>query len=182
MSEVLTRTEPVSPEAFVRDGVTISLAPPMARYSLRARDPGALEAVLGLKLPEKIGTTEGGAACLGPDEWLLRLPFGASIAMGEGLPLAITELSERAVCLIAEGPRAAEVLMAGCPLDLDRFAVGRATRTIFETVEIVLIRSSEHRFEVEVWRSFAPWLQLALTTAAQELTALNWDYPKTRLP
>ena len=182
MSEALNRAEPVTHEAFVRDGVTISLAPPMARYSLRARDPGALEVLLGLKLPKKIGTTEGGAACLGPDEWLLRLPFGASIAMGESLPLAITEVSERAVCLIAEGPRAAEVLMAGCPLDLDRFAVGRATRTIFETVEIILIRSSEHRFEVEVWRSFAPWLQLALTTAAAELTGISWNNPKTRLP
>ena len=169
MSEVLARTEPVSAEAFVRDGVSISLAPPMARYSLRAHQAQALETLLKIKLPKKIGTTEGGAACLGPDEWLLRLPFGASIAMGEGLPLAITDVSERAVCLIAEGPRAAQVLMAGCPLDLDRFAVGRATRTIFETVEIILIRSSEHRFEVEVWRSFAPWLQLALTTAAEQL-------------
>ncbi len=169
MSEVLARAEPVTHEAFVREGVSISLAPPMSRYSLRARDPGALEVLLGLKLPKKIGTTEGGAACLGPDEWLLRVPFGASIAMGEGLPLAITDVSERSVCLIVEGPRAAEVLMAGCPIDLSRFAVGRAARTIFETVEIVLIRSSEHRFEVEVWRSFAPWLQLALTTAAEQL-------------
>ena len=169
MSEALNRAEPVTQEAFVRDGVSISLAPPMARYSLRAHQAQALEILLKIKLPKKIGTTEGGAACLGPDEWLLRLPFGASIAMGEGLPLAITDVSERAVCLIAEGPRAAQVLMAGCPLDLDRFAVGRATRTIFETVEIVLIRSSEHRFEVEVWRSFAPWLQLALTTAAEQL-------------
>ena len=182
MSEVLTRTEPVSPEAFVRDGVTISLAPPMARYSLRARDPGALEALLGRKVPAKIGTMAGEIACLGPDEWLLRTAPGSAVPMGEELALAIIEVSERAICLIVEGPRAAEVVMAGCPLDLDRFAMGRATRTIFETVEIILIRSGEHRFEVEVWRSFAPWLQLALTTAAAELTGLNWNNPKTRLP
>jgi sarcosine oxidase, subunit gamma len=169
MSEALTRAEPVTLEAIVREGVTISLAPPLARFSLRAHDPAALEALLGRKIPAKIGTTEGGVACLGPDEWLLRLPAGTSIAMGEGLPLAITEVSERSVCLIAEGPHAAQVLMAGCPLDLDRFAVGRATRTVFEGVEIILIRSGEHRFEVEVWRSFTPWLQLALTTAAAQL-------------
>ena len=169
MSEALTRTEPVSREAFVQEGETISLAPPMARYSLRARDPAELEALLGRKVPAKIGTMAGEISCLGPDEWLLRLPAGTSIPMGEGLPLAITEVSERAVCLIVEGPRAAEMLMAGCPLDLDRFAIGRAARTIFETVEIILIRSGEHRFEVEVWRSFAPWLQLALTTAAGQL-------------
>jgi sarcosine oxidase, subunit gamma len=169
MSEVLARTEPVFAEAFVRDGVTISLAPPMARYSLRAHQAQALETLLKIKLPKKIGTTEGGAACLGPDEWLLRLPAGSGIAMGEGLPLAITEVSDRAICLIVEGPRAAALLMTGCPIDLGRFTAGRATRTVFETVEIILIRSSEHRFEVEVWRSFAPWLQLALTTAAEQL-------------
>ena len=169
MSEALTRSEPVPLEAFVRKGVSISLAPPLARFSLRAHQAQALETVLGLKLPKKIGTTEGGAACLGPDEWLLRLPAGTSIAMGEGLALAIIEVSERAICLIVEGPRAGQVLMAGCPLDLDRFATGRAARTVFEGVEIILIRSGEHRFEVEVWRSFAPWLQLALTTAAAQL-------------
>lgn len=166
MSEGLIRCEPVPHEAFVGDGVAISLAPPCVRFSLRAHQTQALETILKLKLPKKIGATEGGAACLGPDEWLLRLPAGTSIAMGEGLPLAVIEISDRAVCLVVEGPRAAEVLMAGCPLDLDRFATGRASRTIYESVEIILIRSGEHRFEVEVWRSFAPWLHLALTTAA----------------
>ena len=169
MSEALVRTEPVSPEPFASEGVTIALAPPMARFSLRASDRAALEGLLGRKLPAKIGTTAGEIACLGPDEWLLRSAQGTAIPFGEGLPVAVTEISERAVCLIVEGPRAAEVLMAGCPLDLDRFATGRATRTIFETVEIILIRSGEKRFEVEVWRSFAPWLHLALTTAAAQL-------------
>jgi sarcosine oxidase subunit gamma len=56
--------------------------------------------------------------------------------------------------------------MSGCPLDLDRFVVGRATRTIYETVEIILIRETEDRFHVEVWRSFASWLWTALTTTA----------------
>ena len=169
MSEGLTRAEPVSPEPFAAEGVMIALAPPMARFSLRARDAATLEALLGRKLPAKIGATDGEIACLGPDEWLLRGPPGTAIPLGEGLPLAVTEISERAVCLIVEGPRAVELLMAGCPLDLERFATGRATRTIFETVEIILIRSDEHRFEVEVWRSFAPWLHLALTTAAAQL-------------
>ena len=169
MAEALTRAEPISLEQFTAEGVTITLAPPMARFSLRARDRANLEGLLGRKLPAKIGTTDGEIACLGPDEWLLRSAQATAIPLGEGLPLAVTEISERAVCLIVEGPRAAELLMIGCPLDLDRFASGRATRTIFETVEIILIRSDEHRFEVEVWRSFAPWLHLALTTAAAQL-------------
>ncbi len=169
MSEGLTRLEPVASEPFAAEGVAITLAPPMARFSLRARDAATLEALLGRKLPAKIGATDGEVACLGPDEWLLRTMLGTALPRGEGLPLAMTEISERAICLVVEGPRAAEVLMAGCPLDLDRFDTGRATRTIFETVEIILIRSDEHRFEVEVWHSFAPWLHLALTTAAAQL-------------
>lgn len=166
MSDVLTRSEPVSATPFVADGLTISLAPPMARYSLRARQAQALETLLNVKVPKKIGATEGGIACLGPDEWLLRAKAGTTIPMGEGLPLAVIDISERAVCLVIEGPCAANILMSGCPLDLDSFAVGRATRTIYETVEIILIREAEDRFHVEVWRSFATWLWTALTTAA----------------
>ena len=166
MFEALQRTEPVSTAEFIGKGVTISLAEPMARYSLRARQAQTLEALLGAKIPAAIGETQDGITCLGPDEWLLRAPAGAAIAKGDGLPVSISDISERAVCLILAGPRAAEVLMAGCPLDLDRFAAGRATRTIFETVEIILWRKDQELFEVEVWRSFAPWLKAALEAAA----------------
>ena len=166
MSDTLVRTEPVSLTPFVGDGVTISRAAPMVRYSIRARQPQALETLFNARFPHKIGATEGGIACLGPDEWLLRAGEGTAIPMGEGLPLAVTDISERAVCLIVEGARAAEVLMSGCPLDLELFAAGRATRTIYETVEIILIREAQDCFHVEVWRSFSPWLWTALTTAA----------------
>lgn len=166
MSDTLSRTEPVPQTPVAGNGVTISLAAPMMRYSLRARQPQALETLLGVKVPKKIGATEDGIACLGPDEWLLRAPTGTKMVSGAGLPVSLVDISERAVCLVVEGPRCVEVLNAGCPLDLDKFAVGRATRTIFETVEIVLLRLDEDRFHVEVWRSFAPWLWAALATAA----------------
>lgn len=165
MSETLTRAEPVPTTPFAAQDVTISLAPPLARYSLRARQGQALETLLGVKVPKKIGATQGGVACLGPDEWLLRTEAGTRISTGEGLPVSVTDVSERSICLIVEGPGAAQLLMTGCPLDLDHFAAGRATRTIFETVEIILIRETEERFHVEVWRSFASWLWTALTTA-----------------
>ncbi|MFM5883950.1 MAG: sarcosine oxidase subunit gamma [Novosphingobium sp.] len=167
MSERLARLEPVASTPLDLRGVTVALAQPMRRYSLRARDRAVLEAALSLPLPAQIGETIGPAACLGPDEWLLRLPDDQPLAIPDGQRLGITEISERAVCLVVEGPRAAAVLMAGCPLDLDRFASGRATRTVFETVEIILLRTGENRFEVEVWRSFAPWLHAALAAAAE---------------
>ncbi len=166
MSDILTRNEPVSATPFVADGVVISLAPPMALFSLRARQAQALETLLGVKVPKKIGATVADIACLGPDEWMLRAPEGTAIPVGKALPLAVTDISDRAICLIVDGPRTAEILMSGCPLDLDHFAVGRAARTIYETVEIILIRETEDRFHVEVWRSFAAWLWTALTTAA----------------
>lgn len=166
MPDVLTRNNPVPATPYLTDGVTISLAPPMARYSLRARQRQALEALLGVKMPERIGATEGGIACLGPDEWLMRAAAGTSIPQGGGLAIAVTDVSERSVCLIVQGPEAAQILMSGCPLDLDRFAVGRATRTIYEAAEIILIRESQDCFHVEIWRSFASWLWTALTTAA----------------
>jgi sarcosine oxidase subunit gamma len=166
MSDALNRTEPVPAMPFVATGVTISLAAPMKRYSLRARSAQALETLLNVKVPKKIGGTEGSIACLGPDEWLLRANSDRTMPTGAGLPVAITDISERSICLIVEGPRAAEVIMSGCPLDLDNFAVGRATRNIFETVEIILSREADDHFHIEVWRSFAPWLWTALTTAA----------------
>ncbi len=166
MSDALTRSEPVSATPFVRAGMTISLAAPMKRYSLRARQAQALENLLGIKVPKRIGETEAGIACLGPDEWLMRAAFGTVIPMGADMAVAITDISERSVCLIIEGHLAAEILMSGCPLDLDKFVVGKASRTIYETVEIIVIREAEDCFHVEVWRSFAGWLWTALTTAS----------------
>ncbi len=166
MFDPLIRTEPVPTAPFVASGVTISYAPAMARYSLRARQAQALETLLKLKAPHTIGTTKGCITCLGPDEWLMRGPVDTVIPSGEGLAIAVTDVSDRAVCFTVKGPRAAEVLMSGCPLDLDLFATGRASRTLYETVEIILIREGEDCFHVEVWRSFSPWLWKAITVAA----------------
>ena len=166
MSDALTRSDPTPSTPFVGHGVTISLALPMARYSLRARSPQALETLLDVKVPKKIGATHSGIACLGPDEWLMRAPLGTKIPMAEGLAIAVTDVSERSVCLIVEGAAAARLLMTGCPQDLALFAVGKASRTIYETVEIIIIRETEDKFHVEVWPSFAPWLWTALTMAA----------------
>ena len=169
MADLSLRTAPVPAKPAVFDGVTITLAVPLARYSLRARDAKLLAKVIGRKLPATIGATEGEVACLGPDEWLLRTAPGKAVADGAGQPVSVVEISERAVTLVLEGPRAVEVLMAGCPRDLERFAVGEARRTVFEGVEMILFRPAQDRFEVDVWRSFASHLHLALTKAAAHL-------------
>ena len=167
MSDALIRNEPEPETPCVAAGVTISLAGPMQRYALRARRAEDLETVLQVTMPRKIGASEGGIACLGPDEWYLRAQAGAAIPTASGLPVAITDISDRSICLVLEGPRAAEILMSGCPLDLNKFAVGQVARTIYETVEIIIIREAEDRFHVELWRSFAAWFWTAMTTAAR---------------
>ena len=169
MADTATRSVPVPVDAAEFAGVSISLGAPLARWSLRARDAKALAKSVGHKVPVKIGTTEGGMACLGPDEWLLRLPAGAAIPMGEGLPLSVVDISERAITLVLEGPRAIDVLQSGAPRDLSKMAIGEARRTIYETVEMVLIREGAERWSVDVWRSFAPYLREALVTAASHL-------------
>lgn len=167
MSEVLVRHEPIPAEPFVGREVEVRAAPLLARFSLRARHAAELEKQLGRPVPQKIGTSDKGLLCLGPDEWLLLAPVGTTVH-ADAATVAGTEVSDRNVGIVVEGPRAAEVLSAGCPLDFDRFDIGRATRTIFETVEIIVVREAAERFHVEVWRSFAPWLWTAFTTVATE--------------
>ena len=152
-------------EPLVRAGVTIALARATPRYSLRG-SAGDLAAVTGLPLPARIGDVaerDGELAImLGPDEWLL---IGAVGIEGAGQPVSIVDVGDRHVGLDLTGPRAAELLMSGCPLDLERMAVGRGARTIYETVEIIVIKRAAETFRVEVWRSFAPWLWGALGQA-----------------
>ncbi|MBK8631520.1 MAG: sarcosine oxidase gamma subunit [Sphingomonadales bacterium] len=167
MADALLRCEPVPAAPAAYSGVTITLAPPMRRWSLRAKSRQALETHLGLSLPRKIGETLGDIACLGPDEWLWRAVDVEPKETGAGLPLSVVDVSERSVGIILEGHAARAMLNAGCPLDLERFAVGRMTRTIYEGVEIILSRESETRWSVDVWRSFAEHLLLSFTTVAR---------------
>lgn len=154
---------------MVESAVKIAWTGPAARYSLRARTPQALTKVIDRKVPLRIGETVDGVGCLGPDEWYALLPAGTELGTGPGLPVSVTDISSRAVGITVEGPRAAEVIGAGCPQDLAAIKVGSVCRTVFETVEMVLWRTGEESFHVEVWRSFSPWMWTALNAAAADL-------------
>ncbi len=106
------------------------------------------------------------ALWLGPDEWLLLVPEvdGAALQAAladaaRGLPASIVDVSHRQIGLVVSGPRAGVLLNAGCPLDLDpaAFPVGMCTRTLLAKAEIVLWRTGEDAFRLEVARSFAPY-------------------------
>ena len=149
--------------------------PPMRRWSLRgaAEDMAALRLAWGPLPSTMLATTrEGGRAALmlGPDEWLLLAEADvAGLARVEGR-FSLVDVSDRQIALAIEGPGAAAVLNAGCPLDLDRgLPVGGATRTVLAKAEITLWRTAAARFHVEVWRSYAPYVQALLTQAAADL-------------
>ena len=155
--DLATGTVPVSGSV---DSLPVTLSPavPHLRLSLRAKDSAMLSAALVRALPDRIGTHSDGIVRLGPDEWYALLPDGTPVPDASSQPVSIVDVSARAVGFTVTGPGAVAALMRGCPLDLARFAPGRATRTLFETVEIQIWMLAPDHFHVEVWRSFAPWL------------------------
>jgi sarcosine oxidase subunit gamma len=116
------------------------------------------------------------ALWLGPDEWLLIAPESETASLfatlGEALigePHSLVDISHRNVGFDIMGEAAPAVLNAGCPLDFDpeTFPTGMCTRTVLAKAEVVLWRLSTHRFRLEAWRSFAPYVLAFLTQAAE---------------
>ena len=119
---------------------------------------------------------ERAALWLGPDEWLLLAEAGAGDLMAKltgalsGVFHSLVDVSHRQVGIALEGPGAARLLAAGCPLDLDAraFPVGVSTRTLLVKAEIGLWRREENFFRIEVLRSFAPYVARILCQAARD--------------
>jgi sarcosine oxidase, subunit gamma len=167
-------------EVAVPGRVSVADAGPFARFVLRGPEAigRAAAQALGLEPPglnRAAATEEGAMLRLGPDEWLLLAPPAASAALAERVrqalgdaPHALVDVSQRQLAYALSGPRAADLLAAGCPLDLDAaFPVGTATRTLLGKAEIVLWRT-EDGFRLEVARSFAPYVLASLREAARE--------------
>lgn len=186
MSDLTFPLTALAAEAASIPAAQLALLPPMARLALRGREAALAPAgaAFGVELPrEACRFARSGARSalwLGPDEWLLTAEGGADSAAlyGEmegalaGLPHALVDVSDRSLAFTVEGPRAAYVLNQGCPLDLDlsAFPVGMVTRTVFAKAQIVLMRESETRFRLDVWRSFAPYVWSLLEDARRELS------------
>jgi len=119
---------------------------------------------------------ERAALWLGPDEWLLLAEEGAAGLMGDleqalgDVFHSLVNISHRQVGIAVEGPGAARLLAAGCPLDLDltAFPVGMSTHTLLVKAEIGLWRREENVFRIEVLRSFAPYVARILNEAARD--------------
>jgi sarcosine oxidase, subunit gamma len=86
------------------------------------------------------------------------------------IPHALVDISHRQFALEVSGAHAATILSGACPLDLDlaEFPVGMCTRTVLAKADIVLWRTQEHAFHLEVWRSFSGYVTGLLHEIALE--------------
>jgi len=181
------RQGPLDPLAGdVRPGaaVDLSLLPPRARFVLRCRQESLAAAgqAFAVTLPNEACraavSASRAALRLGPDEWLLlAAPEDAaaivqqfSVAFG-GAPHSLVDVSHRSAAIAVKGAQAATLINHGCALDLAHaaFPLGMCTRTLFEKAEIVLWRTEEHTYHVEIERSFAPYVWLMLNEAREDL-------------
>ena len=161
----------------------VTILPPGARLAVRAGGDAVstIGDAFGLALPTNActSTSNGSRAALwlGPDEWLLIASEGEMPALAAWMedaigetPASIVDVSDRNIGIEVAGPKAAEAINGFCPLDLDpaAFPVGMCTRTLFGKAEIVLWRTAPETFRMEVWRSFALYVQGCLGEAIRE--------------
>jgi sarcosine oxidase subunit gamma len=147
----------------------LAAPPDCARYSLRGEADmlAAGCAAFGLAVPAPLRATRAGeraALWLGPDEVLLLAPAGTP-RPAAGLAV---DVSGRQVALEVAGRAGETMLAAGCPLDIERMAVGGCTRTLFYKADIILWRHAPFAWRLEVWRSFAPYVRALLSQAARD--------------
>jgi sarcosine oxidase subunit gamma len=158
----------------------------MTKLVLRGR-PAAVDAAgraFGVALPRLAcrAATAGQRAALwlGPDEWLLMAPAAEREALIERLDSALGQLahalvdiSDRDLALEISGPRAANVLNTGCPLDLDpsAFPVGMCTRTLIGKGQVVLWRTAADTFHVDAARSYSAYVWRLLDEACREFAS-----------
>lgn len=181
---VIARRGPVLEPRGATGRTRVTILGPAARFSLRVAgalsNPPASCGDFDLSGPLNTCRTHGDriAARLGPDEWLLIGPESesATVATGEDLAdrvISLVDISHRNVAFTVSGPNAPAVLNAGIALDLSdaAFPAGSATRTLLGKAEVVLLRpGTAPVYQVECWRSFAPYVHGLLTEVVQEFT------------
>jgi sarcosine oxidase subunit gamma len=145
------------------NAVALRELPFAAQVNVRTSDPEALG------LPHEPNTTAPlhgrRALWLGPDEWLAVGPDGDERAIEQALlaaggDVSVVDLSANRTILELTGPRARDVLMQGCSLDLHprAFGPGRCAQTMLARAQVILEATGEDAYAIFVRRSFATYL------------------------
>lgn len=162
-------------------GLTVRRASPVSRLLLHcaACDASSIAAQAGIELPvtmlrasAKVGWN---ALHLAPDEWLLISDHGAAASMTAAFaavraPHSLVDISDRNLGLIVEGPKAAPLLAAASPLDLEGVPLGGCTRTIFGKAMIMLWRIGDETYRIEYARSFDDYVVGMATLVASDVS------------
>ena len=154
-------------------------AAPASRISLRAPAASldALSGALGVTIPVKPKTSAAAngrhVLWIGPDEWLVIDENGADLvaeAAKSGVLHSAADVSHRNTAIIVSGRKVEETINGSCSQDLSLavFPVGACSRTLLGKAEVVLYRTAEDTFRVEVWRSFATFAFGLLDEAAKD--------------
>lgn len=180
---MLEKTNPYSHRGVsIAGAVRVKPADHAARFVLRIAPEkrASTEKALGAAIPPKIGqlarTGDIAVACIGPDEWYIlagedKAPaiVAAFTKLYESEPHSLVDVSHRETGIDIEGPQAEYLLNAASPLDLSQMAAPGAARTIFDRVQIILIKEAAGHYRIEVWNSFADHVWTLLEVASREV-------------
>lgn len=180
---MLEQTHPYSARHIAVSGrLSVKPAQDMARFVLRFAPEKLIQAekALGAKIPSRIGqlikTNNISVACIGPDEFYIL----AEESEGQGIvasfaklyetePHSLVEVSHRETGIDVSGSSAEWLLNAASPLDLSKMEAPGCVRTIFDRVQIILIKMDENNYRIEVWNSFADHVWNLLEAASNEV-------------
>lgn len=171
----------------VADMVTLREVAPAVQVDLRGDpdDPRLGEAVrdlIGVALPARPNSFEAqgelAALWLGPDEWLIVGPEAAHPNLPRrlrtaltGLHAAVVDVSASRIIFELAGPKARELLMKGCPLDLHprSFGPGRCAQSLLAKAQVLIQQIDETpTYRLYVRPSFAHYVATWLVDAMRE--------------
>jgi sarcosine oxidase subunit gamma len=173
---------PLSSSGLSGNRVTVRPLPAKHQWSLRARmaDVPRLADAWQAPLPtdplSSTSLSDRHAFRLGPDEWLLIADAADAAHRLASLPqtpaFSLVDISHRELAWSIEGPDAARLLRAGCPLDFDEtaFPARRATRSMYGQAEVTLWRPNhESIWQMQFPRSFRDYMTRHLAQAIANL-------------
>lgn len=137
----------------------------------------AVKAAAGADLPAQRRITlkdSKGVGWMSPDELLILVPYAEAKATVEALAKAldgehalVADVSDARAMFRVKGPKAAEVLMKLCPVDLPMLADGELRRTRAAQVAAALWKSADDEFTLVSFRSVAAYVFGTLEAAAR---------------
>ncbi|MCF6301711.1 MAG: hypothetical protein L3J13_00635 [Devosiaceae bacterium] len=165
-------------------GTKLSTTPQIARFSLgiAAKDVGKAAGAFGVSIPKNIGEMiqagQSFALCLGPDEYQLMVPMALANPLMKNFshlrattPHSLVDISYSQVGIEVCGPLATTIISAGCPLDLSVLPVGGCARSILDKLQVIVIKTGEQNYQLQIMRSFAPFAGKLLAKAAIQYEA-----------